>query len=210
MQVRRLDEKMEQRWQREIEERLLESAEVKRRTAQQCGPPISRAAEAIASGLRSGGKLMLCGNGGSAADCQHIAAEFIGRLGPGLERDPWPAIALTTNTSNLTAVGNDYGFEDIFSRQVEALGARGDVLVAISTSGKSKNIIKAVEKAKEKGVLTIGLLGDDGGLLAARVDLAIMVPSDNMQRIQEAHITICHIVSELVEQMLTTQKAGVV
>ncbi len=210
MQVRRLGEKKEQRWQRDIEERLLESAEVKRRTAQQCGRSISRAAEAIASRLRSGGKLMLCGNGGSAADCQHIAAEFIGRLGPGLERDPWPAIALTTNTSNLTALGNDYGFEDIFSRQVEALGARGDVLVAISTSGKSKNIIKAVEKAKEKGVLTIGLLGDDGGLLGGRVDLAITVPSGNVQRIQEAHTTICHIISELVEQILSTQKEGVV
>ena len=151
---------------------------------------------------RDGNKLLLCGNGGSAADCQHIATELMIRLSHHIQRPALPAIALTTDTSNLTAGGNDIGFENVFARNVEGLGNKGDVLIAISTSGNSGNVIKAVEMAHKKGMKVIGLLGGDGGKLKPIVDLSVVIPSSNVQRIQEGHITVAHIICELVEEEL--------
>jgi len=161
---------------------------------------IVAAAELLIACYRAGGKALLCGNGGSAADAQHLAAELVSRLN--LERAAIPALALTTNTSLITAIGNDYKYELVFVRQVEAFGRSGDVLVAISTSGNSENVIKAVEFARVTGIKSIALTGDNGGRLAEKVDLAIIVPSANVQRIQECHITIGHILCELIESAL--------
>ncbi|CUS77572.1 phosphoheptose isomerase [Candidatus Kryptonium thompsonii] len=185
-----------------IEASLLESAEVKKRILSQCTDQILKAVEIITNAFRNGKKLLLCGNGGSAADSQHIATEFVIRLNPEIKRPGLPAIAITTDTSNLTAGGNDIGFENTFARTVEALGNEGDVLIGISTSGNSENVIRAIKTAKEKGMKTIGLLGRDGGKMKELCDLAIIVPSNNTQRIQEGHITIGHIISELVEMEL--------
>jgi D-sedoheptulose 7-phosphate isomerase len=192
-------------WREQVHRQLMESAEVKRLISESCTDSIIAAAELIADCFRAGGKLMLCGNGGSAADCQHLAAELVGRLIPKREKIPMAAIALSTNTSSLTAIGNDYGFEHIFARQVEAMGKAGDVLIGISTSGKSKNIVKAVRVAKELGIKTIGFSGQTGALKEI-ADLAIMVPSDNIQRIQEGHITIGHLICELAEQMISPKQ----
>lgn len=161
---------------------------------------IQRIADLIASSLASGGQLLLCGNGGSAADAQHIAAEFVGRYLR--ERDPWPAIALHTNTSALTAVGNDYGFDDVFARQVRAHGRTGDVLLAISTSGASANVLAAIEAARKAGMRVVGLAGGDGGAMAGRCDACVVVPSSSTPRVQEAHILIAHVVCGLVEDAL--------
>lgn len=157
-------------------------------------------AEAILKAFRSGGKLLLCGNGGSAADCQHIAAEFIARFK--LERKSLPAIALTTDTSILTAVANDYSYERVFSRQVEGLGARGDVLLALSTSGNSKNVIEAVRTAKAQGLVTVAFTGGSGGELARLCDLVFLARTPLTPHIQEVHITSLHAVSEVVEKIL--------
>lgn len=159
-----------------------------------------RCAELVCNAFRSSGKLMLCGNGGSAADAQHIAAEFVNRFQ--IERSPLPALALTTDTSILTSVANDSSFDGIFSRQIEALGARGDVLLAISTSGRSKNILCALDTAKAKGIHTVGLMGEGGGEMLRLVDLALAVGSNQTPRVQEAHILAGHIICELVEHML--------
>jgi len=177
---------------------LKKSAEVKLRVAESCGREILAAADGIADCFRSGGKLLLCGNGGSAADCQHMAAEFVSRLTLTFERPGLPAIALTTDTSFLTAYANDRGYEGVFERQVHALGKPEDVLLAISTSGNSKNVILAVERAKEIGMMSIGLLGS-GGRLGGLCDLAISVPDDNTQHVQEAHLAIEHVICDLVE-----------
>lgn len=150
--------------------------------------------------LDGGGKIMLCGNGGSAADCQHIAAELTGRFVS--DRKPLAAMALTTDTSALTAIANDYSVEEIFARQVIALGQERDLLVCISTSGNSRNLIRAVEQAKSIGTRTIGLLGRDGGYLRAMCDLCIVVPSNETARIQEAHIFIAHTICSLIEKNL--------
>lgn len=154
----------------------------------------------IATTIKNKGKLLLCGNGGSAADCQHLAAEFTGRLI--LDRKPLPAIALTTDTSALTCIGNDYSFDEIFSRQVNAIGSPGDCLLATSTSGNSKNIIRAVEEAKKIGVFTIGLHGKGGGALKSFCDQSIVVDSAVTARIQEAHILIGHTICGAVESEL--------
>lgn len=200
------DEVSEQsRWEKVIRSHLLESARIKELMSAACVASISQAALIISDSLKGGGKVMLCGNGGSAADCQHIAAELVGRLSSDRERAPMAAIALSTNTSNITAIGNDYGFEHIFARQVTALGKAGDVLIGISTSGKSGNIVQAVKVAKELGIKTIGFLGQTG-ILKEIVDLAIMVPSDNIQRIQEGHITIGHLVCEVAEQIVSPKQ----
>lgn len=183
-----------------IKKELLESAEIKRRTAETLSEPIAKAVEVIIEAFQKGGKLILAGNGGSAADAQHIATEFMVRYK--LERRSLGALALTTDTSALTAIGNDYSFEDLFSRQLEGLGNKGDVFIAITTSGKSPNILKAVRVAKAKGIYTIGFTGKGGGLLKDLVDLAITIPSDSTERIQESHITIGHIISNLVEKRL--------
>ena len=183
---------------------LREGVELRSRIAQDCGETIVQAASLMIRCLQSGGKLLFFGNGGSAADAQHLAAEFVGRFV--LERQGLPAIALTTDSSILTSVGNDYGFDQVFARQIEALGRPNDVAVGISTSGNSPNVIEAVKKAKKQNVKTIGLAGKDGGALAKSVDLAITVSSTNTARVQECHIAIGHILCELVENELSKTK----
>ncbi len=161
-----------------------------------------KAVEIISEAYKKNKKMLLCGNGGSAADCQHIATEFMIRLSHHIQRPALPAIALTTDTSNLTAGGNDIGWENVFARSVEGLGNEGDVLLAISTSGNSPNVIKAIEKAREKKMFVVALLGGGGGMMKDIVDIPIIIPSKNTQRIQEGHITIAHIICELVEDEL--------
>lgn len=161
---------------------------------------VVEAAEAVVASFKSGGKLMLIGNGGSAADSQHIAAEFVNRFE--IERPPLPALALTTDTSDLTSIGNDYSFDQVFSKQIRALGKGNDVLLAISTSGNSANVLKGIEAAKALKIKTIGLTGKDGGKMADKVDMLLNVESKTTARIQETHITICHIICELVDHML--------
>jgi D-sedoheptulose 7-phosphate isomerase len=192
-------------WNQQIREQLRESAWVKHQIELACTATVLAAAQTIARSLAEGGKVLLCGNGGSAADCQHIAAEFVGRMG-NPDRPALPAFALTTDTSCLTAIGNDHGFEDVFQRQVEVVGRSGDVLVAISTSGNSANLVRAVTVARERGITTIGLLGCGGGALVSLVHLAIVVPSESTQRIQEGHITLGHIICDLVQRMLSPAK----
>jgi len=155
----------------------------------------------IGKRLKLGNKLLICGNGGSAADSQHFAAEVVGRFEK--ERKGFSAIALTTDTSALTAIGNDYGFDKVFSRQVEALGQKGDILIGISTSGNSKNVIEAVKVAKGLGIFTVGLLGKDGGQLKDLVDKAFIVRSNNTARIQEVHITFIHAICRVLDLYLT-------
>ena len=157
-------------------------------------------AKAIADALRAGNKLLLVGNGGSAADAQHIAAEIVGRYKQ--ERAGWAAIALTTDTSALTAIGNDYGFEQIFARQVEGLGRRGDVLVALTTSGRSPNILEALGKARETGITTIGFTGQKGESLRASCDHLLVAPSDDTPVIQQVHMMALHAICDEVEQAL--------
>jgi len=187
---------------------LMKSADVKRDTAHKCVEAIVAAAEITATAFQAGGKLLLCGNGGSAADCQHMAAEFVGRFSKTVVRDGLPALALTTDTSFLTAYANDVGFEEVFSRQVQAFGKPGDVLVAISTSGNSPNILAAVQAAIAQGMRVIALTGA-GGKLAALADIAIEVPSQDTQHIQEAHLAVEHTICDLVEQQLTLSKRPV-
>ncbi len=149
--------------------------------------------------IQSGNKVLLCGNGGSAADSQHIAAELVGRYEK--HRRAYPAIALSTDTSALTAISNDYGYEGVFARQVEALAAPGDLLIAISTSGKSPNVLKAAEKARGIGCKVIGLTGCSGEPLASHCDLALVVPANRTSRVQEAHITIAHLWCEMIDAL---------
>ena len=161
---------------------------------------IAASGRLICEALRAGKKILLCGNGGSAADAQHIAAELVGRYEQ--QRQAFPAISLTTDTSALTALSNDYGYEEVFARQVEALGNEGDVLIAISTSGKSPNIVRAAAKAKGMGCKTIALTGCSGEPLASQCDLAVVVPSERTARVQEAHITIGHLWCEMVDVLI--------
>jgi D-sedoheptulose 7-phosphate isomerase len=179
---------------------LNESSETKLKMIETCKEDIFKVSDVIKSSFQKGRKLMLCGNGGSAADCQHIATEFIIRLSHDINRPSLPAIALTTDTSNLTAGGNDIGFENVFSRSVEGLGNEGDILFAISTSGNSKNVLNAIHTAKKKKIISIGLLGGSGGVIKKSTDLNIIIPSSNTQRIQEGHITAAHIICEIVER----------
>lgn len=167
-------------------------------------PDIERAGAMLAGALESGGTLYLCGNGGSAADAQHIATELVGRFLK--ERRALPAVALHTNTSTLTAVGNDYGFEDVYARQVEAFCRPGDVLIGISTSGNSESILKALRKAREMGVATLGLTGRKGGRLPEACDQCLHAPSDETPRIQEMHILIGHILCQICEDALCSDK----
>lgn len=185
-----------------INDSLDESSEVKIKIKDQLAEDIVKAVDLLAACYKEGKKLLLCGNGGSAADCQHIATELMIRLSHHINRPALPAIALTTDTSNLTAGGNDIGFDNVFARNVEGLGNNGDVLLAISTSGNSPNVIKAVEMAHKKGLKVIGFLGGSGGKLKDLVELPIVIPSSNVQRIQEGHITVAHIICELVEEKL--------
>ncbi len=179
---------------------LAESADTKRATAEVCAPAIARAAERLIETFRAGGRLLAFGNGGSAADAQHLAAELAGRFER--ERPGLPALALTANSSDLTAIGNDYGFDEVFARLVQAHGRPGDLAVAISTSGNARNVLAGVTAARAGGLATLGLAGRGGGKLAAAVDLAIVVPSDVTARIQEAHICVIHLLCELVDTVL--------
>ena len=179
---------------------LYSSADLKRTVADTLSENILEAANRIKSRLERGGKLILMGNGGSAADCQHIAAELVGRFKK--ERRAIPAIAFTVDTSSLTALGNDYGFDTIFERQVEALALENDAVVGISTSGNSENVVRALKKANVIGAETIGLLGNNGGKIKEVANLSIVIPSVDTARIQEVHITIGHIICELIEEDL--------
>lgn len=178
---------------------LEEHAEVFGRLAS-LAPTIQEAAGLLVATLSRGGKLMLCGNGGSAADSQHIAAELTGRFVK--DRRPLAAMALSTDTSALTCIANDYGFDDVFSRQVRGLGREGDCLLALSTSGNSRNVLRAAEAARAAGIRVIGLLGREGGALRALCDIAIVVPSATTARIQEAHIFIGHTLCAMVEEAM--------
>ncbi len=151
-------------------------------------------------------KTMIAGNGGSAADAQHIAAELVGRYG--FDRPSLPSLALTTDTSNLTAIGNDYGYDKVFSRQLEGMGQEGDLFIGISTSGNSQNVINAFASAKEKGITTVALVGRDGGKMAAMADFAIVIPSDDTPRIQESHILIGHILCDVIEKEIFGDGVG--
>jgi D-sedoheptulose 7-phosphate isomerase len=162
---------------------------------------IAAAAEVCVKALASGKKLIFCGNGGSAADAQHLAAELVGRYLK--ERAALPAIALTTNSSSLTAIGNDYSYEQVFSRQIEALGDAGDIVVGISTSGNSPNIIRTLQSAKVKGLTTIAMTGESGGKLKDVADYCLRIPSRQTPRIQEAHILLGHILCEVIEENFT-------
>jgi|ERR1044071_773177 D-sedoheptulose 7-phosphate isomerase len=188
-----------------IETIVADSLEVKRRYFAEHAADVERAATMMADCFRAGGKLLLVGNGGSAADAQHIAGEFINRFLP-QDRRALPAIALSTDGGVLTCIANDTGFENVFARQVEALGARGDVCLAITTSGNSPNIVAAIEQARAKEMKVIGLLGRDGGRCASLCDLALVIGSDDTQRIQETHNLIGHVVCELVELILFPQE----
>lgn len=185
-----------------IAELLKESVKVKEELCKQAPElkKIEKITDAVIKALQKGNKVVLFGNGGSAADAQHIACELAGKFKK--ERRGLPAIALTTNTSALTAIANDYSYDDVFSRQVEGIVGKGDIAVGISTSGNSVNVIKGIKAAREKGALTVGLTGATGGKLGKIVDICIKVPSNDTPRIQEMHITIGHIICQLVEEAL--------
>ncbi|MEO2004455.1 MAG: D-sedoheptulose 7-phosphate isomerase [Candidatus Poribacteria bacterium] len=185
---------------RDIRRQLEESAKLKRLVADTMVGEIELAAKALIACYARGGKVVLCGNGGSAGDAQHLAGEFVGRFLR--ERRAVPAIALTTDTSILTAIGNDYGFDQVFSRQAEAHVNEGDVFIGISTSGNSANVLRALEVSKARRATTIGLTGNDGGELARAADIALTVPSSSTPRIQECHIVIGHILCDMAERSL--------
>jgi len=186
--------------QRLIEERFSASITTKQHAFELLRERIERAALMFVETYRSGRMAVFCGNGGSAADAQHLAAEFVGHFLQ--ERRPLPALALNANSSAITAIGNDYGYEHTFARQVEAFGRPGDLLIAISTSGNSKNVVAAVRSARKLGMKSIGLTGEGGGALGVQVDLLLDVPSQLTPRIQECHILIGHILCEAVDQCL--------
>jgi D-sedoheptulose 7-phosphate isomerase len=181
---------------------LLESSRTMARVAEQCGESILDAAAAIVRSVRDGGKLLICGNGGSAGDAQHLAAEFVSTLTVDRRRAAIPAVALTTDTSLLTAIANDYGFDGVFARQVEALGRAGDVLLGISTSGNSQNVVLAFEQARTQELRTIALTGEAESKLGPLADIEIRVPSQETSHVQEAHIAVGQLIAFLVEDEL--------
>jgi len=184
----------------DIKNMIKESIELKKSVMNTHTGSIKDLINLVIGCYRTGNKILICGNGGSAADSQHFAAEFVGKFK--LKRKAFPCIALTTDTSILTAWSNDYGFDTVFSRQAEALGNKGDVLIAISTSGNSNNIIEALQTAKKKGMKTAALLGSNGGKVKGMADYELIVPSEDTPRIQEAHTTILHIICEIAEREL--------
>jgi D-sedoheptulose 7-phosphate isomerase len=185
---------------------ISESIEVKNLLLMECGGPIADAARVLAQVYKNNGKILFCGNGGSAADCQHLAAELVIRLRSHINRPALGAIALTVDPSIMTAGGNDISFENVFAREVEALGRSGDALVGISTSGNSENVLRAVRQAKSQGLITIGLLGGSGGKIINECDYTVVVPSKVTARIQESHILIGHIWCEIIEETLFPEK----
>ncbi len=190
---------------RDIARRLEESANIQKALAKSNVIIIAEIAECIVTSYKAGGKVILFGNGGSAADAQHLACELVGKFE--LKRQPFPAIALSSNISILTALANDYGYEAVFSRQLEALVNERDVVIGISTSGNSPNVVNALELARRKGAQTVALAGNNGGEIAGVADLVLTVPSSSTPRIQESHITIGHIICELVEKELAYPEA---
>jgi D-sedoheptulose 7-phosphate isomerase len=178
------------------------SADLKRRIATELADAVVRVVDACETSLRGGGKLMFCGNGGSAADSQHLATEMLIRLRPSFERESIAALALTLDPAALTACGNDYGYERVFERPLRGLGRQGDVLFGITTSGRSPNVIRALDAAREMGIVTVGLLGGTGEPAAARCDHVLLVPDTETARIQECHIALGHAVLELLEDRL--------
>lgn len=190
-----------------VETSLRASARTKEAVIERCIPDILAASRLVAEAMARGRKLMICGNGGSAGDSQHIAAEFVSVLNQGFLRPGLPAIALTTDSSMLTASANDFGFDGVFARQVQALGQAGDVLLGITTSGNSNNVMAAVAYGREAGIKTIGLTGGCNGKIDAAADVAIRVPSTSTQHIQESHIAIGHILCDLVERSLFQREA---
>jgi D-sedoheptulose 7-phosphate isomerase len=182
-----------------------ESAEVKRQFARTYADQIVQIAQMIGRAFREGHKVLLFGNGGSATDASHIAAEFVGRYQR--ERTPLPAIALATDVAAITCIANDYGYEELFARQVRAHGRKGDIAIAISTSGNSPNVLKAVQAARDAGLTTIAWTGGTGGKLAGLVDHSFVVPSTVTARIQESHITLGHVLCELIDEQLFAQTA---
>lgn len=184
----------------QIRSMIEESIETKKKVNEFILKDIESAAKLVISTIKSGKKIMLAGNGGSASQASHIAAEFVGRYK--IERKGLPSIALTTDTSVITAWSNDYSYDTLFSRQIEALGSKGDVFIAITTSGNSKNLVNAVNAAKKLGIKTIGMLGRDGGKLKGMCDVEVIVPSDNTPRIQETHLMIMHIMCEITDNEL--------
>ena len=185
-----------------VRDYLVASAEVKTRSSEACAEAIVAAATLIAQSLRQGGKLLICGNGGSAADSQHLAGEFVSVLDRRRMRPAMAALALTTDSSIITAIGNDFGFAGIFDRQVQALGSPGDILVGISTSGNSENVVRAFDQARQKRMKTIALTGGQIGLLGQKADVAICVPSESTQHIQEVHLAVEHLLCMLTERDL--------
>jgi D-sedoheptulose 7-phosphate isomerase len=183
-----------------IEKALRESIKVKEEFIKENGRSLMLCAEKISQAFTADRKLMICGNGGSAADAQHVAAEFVNRFM--LERPPLPAIALTTDSSVITSIGNDYSFEDIFSKQIKAIGLEGDVLLAITTSGNSGNVIAAVKAARGLGIYTVAFTGGDGGRVRSLADMALVVKSNSTARIQEAHSLAEHLLCQLVDYLL--------
>ena len=186
----------------EVEQRFRESGEVKNQFAQTYADSIVNVAGLIVSSIHAEGKILLFGNGGSATDASHIAAEFVGRYDR--DRAPLPALALSTDTAVITCIANDYDYADIFARQISGLGRKGDIAIALSTSGNSPNVLKAVEVARNLGLITVAWTGKDGGKLASLVDYPFVVPSKVTARIQECHITLGHVLCELVEEKLFT------
>ena len=189
-----------------VREEIEESVAVKRAALDVCGASIARAVGVVIETFRGGGKLLAFGNGGSAADAQHLAAELAGRYVR--ERPGLPALALTANSSDVTAIGNDYGFDRVFARLIEAHGRAGDVAVAISTSGNSPNVLAGVKAAREIELRTVGLTGSGGGELAGMVDVPVVVPSDATPRVQEMHITVVHLICALVDEALLPRAGG--
>ena len=185
-----------------IHELFERSIETKRAALDKCLPSMVRIANLLAEALKRGGKILFCGNGGSAADAQHLAAELLVRLRPHVNRPPIAALALALDSSSMTACGNDYSYGDFYARMVQALGKSGDVILGITTSGKSQNVIKAFESARKMGLLTVGFLGCGGGPAFSLCDEALVVPSDETGRIQEVHITAGHAILEVVEDQL--------
>jgi len=184
-----------------IEDSILGSINTKKALLENLSNEIEQIGIILGEAVKKGNKILFCGNGGSAADAQHLAAELVVRLRPDFNRRALPGLALTVDSSVLTAGGNDYGFDSIFSRSVEAFGQKGDVLIGISTSGNSKNVKLALDKANEIGVTSIGLLGKDGGFIKEVCEYSLIIPSDNTARIQESHILVGHIWCEMIEEI---------
>jgi D-sedoheptulose 7-phosphate isomerase len=184
---------------------MTKSADLKRRIATELASTVIAVVDACETSIRTGGKLIFCGNGGSAADSQHLATELLIRLRGSVERDSWPALALTLDPAMLTACGNDYGYERVFERPLRGLGRRGDVLFGITTSGRSPNVVRALAAAREMGIATVGMLGGAGEPALGHCDLALLVPDSETARIQECHIALGHAVLELLEDRLVAR-----